>query len=108
MSDARTIVMLHEGLGSVAMWKQFPQRLADTTGMRVVAYSRFGYGRSDAPPAPYCALEMQEREALRVLPAFLRELKIEQPILFGHSDGASIALIYAGHQPAAVSALILL
>lgn len=107
-SDARTIVMLHEGLGSVAMWKQFPQRLADSVGMRVVAYSRFGYGRSDAPPVSYAALEMQEREAVEVLPAILRELKIERPILFGHSDGASIALIYAGHEPAAVSALILL
>jgi pimeloyl-ACP methyl ester carboxylesterase len=107
VSDPRTIIMLHEGLGSVALWKQFPQQVADTVGMRVVAYSRFGYGRSDAPPT-YGVLELQEREALDVLPAFLRALQIERPILFGHSDGASISLIYAGHAPTDVSALILM
>ena len=106
--DAPTIVMLHEGLGSVALWKDFPHHLAMTTGAPVIAYSRFGYGSSDAPPAPYAALEMHQREAVDVLPEVLRHLGISRPILFGHSDGASIALIYAGAAPSAVSGLIVL
>jgi len=105
---ARTIVMLHEGLGSIEMWKQFPARLACQTGARVLAYSRFGYGKSDALPAPYPALEMHEKEAIEVLPALLRALSIESPILFGHSDGASIALIHAGNAPCDVSGVIVL
>jgi pimeloyl-ACP methyl ester carboxylesterase len=106
--DARTIVLLHEGLGSVALWKQFPERLATAVRRRVLAYSRFGYGRSDRLMRPYDALEMHEKEAREVLPAMLRELEIERPILLGHSDGASIALIHAGRAPDAVSGLIVL
>lgn len=106
--DSRTIVMLHEGLGSVAMWKQFPQRLAATTGARVMAYSRPGYGRSASPAQPYSILELQEKEALAVLPELLGALGIETPVLFGHSDGASIALIYAGTFPDRVSQLVAL
>jgi pimeloyl-ACP methyl ester carboxylesterase len=105
---APVIVMLHEGLGSVSMWKDFPQRLASNTGCRVIAYSRFGYGRSDAPVRSYAALEMHEHEALEVLPQFLRELTLERPVLFGHSDGASIALIHAGVQPCDIAGLIVL
>lgn len=93
--DRPVIVMLHEGLGSVSAWKDFPQLLADTTRSRTVAYSRFGYGRSAAAPVPHTALKMHEREALDVLPRVLEELNIERPVLFGHSDGASIALIHA-------------
>jgi pimeloyl-ACP methyl ester carboxylesterase len=103
-----SIVMLHEGLGSVAMWKDFPTWLAATTGMRVLAYSRFGHGRSDALSVSYAALHMHEREALEVLPALLRELGIERPVFFGHSDGASIALIYAGAVPNGVAGVIAL
>jgi pimeloyl-ACP methyl ester carboxylesterase len=102
------VVMLHEGLGSVAMWKRFPRELAAATRMPVVAYSRFGYGRSDAPPKPYGALEMQEKEATQVLPAFLDALRIEKPLLFGHSDGASISLIYAGATPNDVAGVVAL
>lgn len=106
-ADAPVIVMLHEGLGSLALWKDFPRELAAATGFPVVVYSRFGYGDSDSPP-PYTALEMHRREALEVLPELLQHLEISRPILFGHSDGASIALIYTGAQPKAVSGLILL
>jgi pimeloyl-ACP methyl ester carboxylesterase len=91
-----TIVMLHEGLGSLALWKDFPQQLADASATAVVAYSRFGYGQSDPPPHPIAALDMHEREALEVLPLVLSALGISRPLLFGHSDGASIAIIYAG------------
>lgn len=105
---APTIVMLHEGLGSVALWKDFPRELATATGAPVIAYSRFGYGSSDAPPNAYGALEMHRREALDVLPEVLRRLDISRPILFGHSDGASIALIYGGTAPQAVSGLVVL
>jgi pimeloyl-ACP methyl ester carboxylesterase len=93
--DRPVVVMLHEGLGSVSAWKDFPRLLADATQSRTVAYSRFGYGRSAAPPVPHTALGMHESEALDVLPRVLQELNIERPMLFGHSDGASIALIHA-------------
>ncbi len=102
------IVMLHEGLGSVGMWKDFPLHLAAITGARVVAYSRFGYGRSDPPPRRYGALEMHRCEALEVLPEILQRLQITRPTLFGHSDGASIALIYGAARPCDVSGLVLL
>jgi pimeloyl-ACP methyl ester carboxylesterase len=89
------IVMLHEGLGSVSMWRDFPQRVADCTGCDVLAYSRVGYGKSD-PIATQRNVRYMHEEALVTLPALLDALGIEQPILFGHSDGGSIALIFAG------------
>jgi len=88
------LVLLHEGLGSVGLWRGFPAGLADATGARVVAFSRFGHGASDPPPRPRTPRFMHE-EALEVLPAVLDALQIEDPILVGHSDGASIALIHA-------------
>jgi pimeloyl-ACP methyl ester carboxylesterase len=100
------IVMLHEGLGSVSAWRDFPQRLAERTGATVVAYSRYGYGRSDVPREPR-EPDYMHREGEVVLPELLARLGIERPVLFGHSDGASIALIYAGTNPGAVSALVL-
>jgi pimeloyl-ACP methyl ester carboxylesterase len=104
-SSARPLVLLHEGLGSVGLWRTFPQALNEATGRRVVAFSRFGHGRSDPPPAPRTPAFFHE-EALDVLPAVLRQLDVEEPILVGHSDGASIALIHAGaHAP---SGLVLL
>jgi pimeloyl-ACP methyl ester carboxylesterase len=106
--DRPVIVMLHEGLGSVSMWKDFPAALAEATGSRVVAYSRFGYGRSDSPSEPPAALKMHEHEALDVLPQVLQALQIERPVLFGHSDGASIALIYAGARNCDVAGVIAL
>ena len=89
------IVMLHEGLGSVSMWRDFPQRVADATGCEVLAYSRVGYGKSD-PIDTQRNVRYMHDEALVTLPALLDALRIEGPILFGHSDGGSIALIFAG------------
>jgi len=101
-----TFVMLHEGLGSVALWKDFPAQLAARTGCGVVVYSRYGYGESDVFAEPR-DVDYMHHEAQVVLPALLRDLQIERPILFGHSDGASIALIYAARAPQAPLALIL-
>ena len=90
-----TIVMLHEGLGSIAMWRDFPQQVADVTGCEVLVYSRYGYGNSD--PVDKChAVDYMHKEALESLPDLLDQLDIKKPILFGHSDGGSIALIHAG------------
>jgi pimeloyl-ACP methyl ester carboxylesterase len=99
------LVMLHEGLGSVDLWKDFPQRLAERTGWRIVLYSRPGYGRSSAVRLPRTPQYIHE-EAAR-LPAVLERLQVHCPVLFGHSDGASIALIYAASQPR-IKGLVLL
>ena len=90
-----TLVFLHEGLGSVSLWKDFPASVAAATGCPVVVYSRYGYGQSDLLEAPF-AVDYMHREALETLPDLLAELAVERPVLVGHSDGASIALIYAG------------
>ena len=103
--DAPPLVLLHEGLGSVGLWRAFPRSLHEATSRRVIAFSRFGHGTSDPPPAPRTATFFHE-EALTVLPAVLQQLRVEEPILVGHSDGASIALIHAGENP--TSALVLL
>jgi len=96
-ADAPTIVMLHEGLGSIAMWKDFPAQLAQATGCRVLVYSRYGHGKSDRL-AEKRSVDFMHHEAQVVLPELLRQFQIEQPILLGHSDGASIAIIFAGSQ----------
>jgi pimeloyl-ACP methyl ester carboxylesterase len=90
------LVLLHEGLGSVGLWRGFPHQLARATGRRTVAFSRYGHGRSDAAPAPRTPASMHD-EALEVLPEALAQLGISAPVLVGHSDGASIALIHAAH-----------
>jgi pimeloyl-ACP methyl ester carboxylesterase len=101
------IVLLHEGLGSIAMWKDFPQRLSAATGRRVLAYSRYGYGQSDSLSEKRDPSFMHD-EALQTLPAVLDSLNIPSPILFGHSDGGSIALIHAGAGLRKVEAVIAL
>ncbi|CAG4884745.1 Lactonase [Georgfuchsia toluolica] len=106
-SGAPSMVFLHEGLGSVAMWQDFPQRVADATGCEAVVYSRRGYGRSDPIAAPRTTRYMHD-EGLVVLPDFLDQLGIDHPILFGHSDGASIALICAGGRQCSLSGLIVM
>ncbi len=101
------IVMLHEGLGSVALWRDFPQQLAAATGRRVLAYSRLGYGRSDPLSGPR-RVDYMHDEALQALPQLLEELGVRESVLFGHSDGASIALIHAACARRPVSAVIAL
>jgi pimeloyl-ACP methyl ester carboxylesterase len=101
----RAIVLLHEGLGSVGLWRGFPRALHEATGRRVVAFSRFGHGRSDPPRAPRTPAFFHE-EAHDVLPVLLAELDAPEPVLVGHSDGASIALVHAARH--AVSGLALL
>lgn len=102
-----TLVLLHEGLGCIAMWRDFPQQLAEATGCRVVAYSRPGYGQSDPWPTPRQP-DYMHREGEVVLPEVLRALEIEQPVLVGHSDGGSIALIFAGRYPEALRGLVVM
>lgn len=89
------LVFLHEGLGSASHWKDFPALVAASTGCPVTVYSRYGSGDSDllTEPRPVCYMH---DEALDTLPELLATLHIENPILIGHSDGASIAIIYAG------------
>ncbi len=94
-ADAPTIVLLHEGLGCVALWRDFPSRLAEASGCPVFAYSRLGYGGSSAVPLPW-PLDYMEREGREGLPALLDAAGIGDCVLFGHSDGASIALVNAG------------
>jgi pimeloyl-ACP methyl ester carboxylesterase len=88
------LLFLHEGLGSVGLWRGFHHRIAAATGRRAVAFSRLGHGWSDAPPAPR-GLDFMEGEAADVVPALCAALGLERPILVGHSDGASIALLHA-------------
>jgi pimeloyl-ACP methyl ester carboxylesterase len=90
------IVLLHEGLGSVSLWRDFPYSLQAATGSRIVAFSRYGHGHSDPPPNPRTP-DFMHQEALEILPELLRRLHIHTPVLVGHSDGASIALIHAAH-----------
>jgi pimeloyl-ACP methyl ester carboxylesterase len=101
-----TIVMLHEGLGSLAHWKDFPLQLAEKTGAGVFVYSRYGHGSSDVLKEPR-SVSYMHHEAQTVLPELLCNAGIERPLLFGHSDGASIAIIYAGQFPDSTTGLIL-
>ena len=89
------IIFLHEGLGSVALWRDVPAELAARTGRPAFVYSRQGYGNSDPCILPRQARYMHD-EALEILPALLKELGLRRFVLFGHSDGASISLIAAG------------
>ena len=99
------LVLLHEGLGSVELWRRLPKDLHAVTRRRVIAFSRYGHGRSEPPAEPRTPAFFHD-EALRVLPELLDRLAVEAPVLVGHSDGASIALIHAAHHP--VSGLVLL
>ena len=93
--DAPTLVLLHEGLGCVELWRDVPERLAAATGWGVFAYSRFGYGRSDLASLPR-PLDYMQQEAQTVLPEVLRKTGCRHAVLLGHSDGGSIAAVYAG------------
>jgi pimeloyl-ACP methyl ester carboxylesterase len=107
------MVFLHEGLGSLAMWKDFPQRLCDALGWRGLVYSRPGYGRSTPRAAhEHWAPNFMHRQAHEVLPALLQSLGVDTaqdpPWLLGHSDGGSIALLYAARFPQALQGAVVL
>ncbi|MDB5957968.1 alpha/beta hydrolase [Ramlibacter sp.] len=107
--QAPTMVFLHEGLGSVAMWRDFPARLCAAAGLRGLVYSRPGYGRSTPRPAQQrWQPDFMHRQAREVLPALLQALDVRQPWLFGHSDGGSIALLFAAAFPTGLSGAIVL
>ena len=108
---APLMVFLHEGLGSLAMWKDFPEQLCTSLGCRGLVYSRPGYGRSTPRDANETwGLDFMHRQAHEVLPALLRALDVDAadqtPWLFGHSDGGSIALLYAARFPAGIGGAI--
>jgi len=106
--SAPMIVMLHEGLGCVALWRDFPRKLAAATGWGVFVYSRAGYGQSDPVELPR-PLEYMSQEAMLSLPEVLDASGFRRGVLLGHSDGASIAAIYAGeHADVRVEGLVLM
>ena len=90
------LVFLHEGLGSIRQWRDFPAKVAAATGRRALVYDRYGYGQSDVLRESRRTVRFMHDEALTALPSLLSELRVEKPVLVGHSDGASIALIHAG------------
>lgn len=94
-TEAPTLVLLHEGLGCVALWRDVPEKLAAATGFGVMAYSRAGYGQSDPADLPR-PLDYMTREAVEVLPQVLDGLGVGRCVLVGHSDGATISAEYAG------------
>ena len=108
-TNASPIVFLHEGLGSVAMWQgregSWPEALCAATGRGGIVYSRRGYGMSDPVPdvrgTGRLKPDYMHHEAWDVLPALLEALGVEQPVLLGHSDGGSIALLHASRPPGA-------
>jgi pimeloyl-ACP methyl ester carboxylesterase len=104
-AERPALVFLHEGLGSTGLWKTFPDQVAEAAGCPALVFSRYGYGKSDRLGAPR-TVDYMHREALDTLPEVLRQLGIGNPILIGHSDGASIALIHAGAQRWPVRGLV--
>lgn len=107
--DRPLLVFLHEGLGSVAMWRDFPDRLCAGAACRGLVYSRRGYGQSTPrPPGERWPVDFMHREAGEVLPALLHALDLqeERPLLFGHSDGGSIALLYAAMYPEKTAGIV--
>lgn len=110
-TDAPLIVFLHEGLGSVAMWKDFPAQVCDAANARGLVFSRPGYGRSTPRgDDEIWGVDFMHRQAHEVLPALFTALKLdnERPWLFGHSDGGSISLLYAARFPDRVAGLVVL
>jgi pimeloyl-ACP methyl ester carboxylesterase len=104
-STAAPIVLLHEGLGSVGTWRDFPAALAERTGRSVMAYSRFAHGASD-PPAHRRSIDFVDEEAA-LLPIVLDQSDISRAVLYGHSDGGSIAIAAAAASPERFPALVL-
>lgn len=106
--QALLLVFLHEGLGSLAMWKDFPEQLCAAAHCRGLVYSRPGYGRSTRRAVEEAwGLDFMHRQAFEVLPLFLQALQVQPRFwLFGHSDGASIALLYAARHPHSVAGAV--
>jgi benzoate-CoA ligase len=104
--ESPTLVFLHEGLGSISLWKDFPRRLAAACACNALVYSRYGNGFSDTLAEPLRP-DYMHREALEALPELLAHLSIRRPVLFGHSDGASIAIIHEGLGPRTAAGMIL-
>jgi pimeloyl-ACP methyl ester carboxylesterase len=106
--DAPVIVFLHEGLGSLAMWKDFPQALCAAAGARGLVFSRYGYGRSTPrPAAEKWPVQFMHEQAKRVLPALFAKVGLDRPAwLYGHSDGGSIALLHAAAFPERAAGLV--
>ena len=101
------VVFLHEGLGSIALWKDFPQQFCNRNGFTGLVFSRYGYGRSmPRPTDERWPVSFMHAQAHEVLPAFLAALGVQRPWLFGHSDGSSIALLHAARFPDAVSGIV--
>ncbi len=105
--NAPVLVFLHEGLGSLSMWRDFPRQVVAATGCPALVYSRYGYGQSDSLAEPR-RVDFMHDEGVHSLTELLDKLHIEKPILYGHSDGASIALIHAGGTQRPVTGLILM
>jgi pimeloyl-ACP methyl ester carboxylesterase len=103
--DRPDLLLLHEGVGSVSMWREFPEELARATGCRTIAYSREGHGRSSRRKAPFTPMFMHD-EAFEVLPRLREALGSQRPVLIGHSTGASMALIHAGANRWPVAAVV--
>lgn len=95
ISDKPVLVFLHEGLGCIAMWKEFPEALCRATGCPGFVFSRLGYGNSDTAPLPW-KINFMHTQALKVLPRVLRAAGINEHIIIGHSDGGSIGIMYGG------------
>jgi pimeloyl-ACP methyl ester carboxylesterase len=97
--EVPTLVLLHHGLGSVSAWRDFPEAVCEATGLGALVYSRWGHGGSEPFHDYPRGVDFMHREAQKTLPALLRALRVRRPILLGHSDGASIAILHAASQP---------
>ncbi|HJO02448.1 MAG TPA: alpha/beta hydrolase [Acidobacteriota bacterium] len=97
--EAPSVVLLHHGLGSVSSWRDFPSAVADATGAGVLVYSRFGYGRSTPSSSFPWPVDFMHRAARHELPELVAALDMKRPLLVGHSDGASIAILNAASDP---------
>lgn len=99
------LVYLHEGLGSAGLWRDFPDKVSEATGAGAFIYSRWGYGGSEARPRPWPG-DFLEPEARDTLPALLTHAGISRPVIYGHSDGATVALLYAAMHPDSCAGVI--
>lgn len=108
--EAPILLFLHEGLGSIALWRDFPKTLCETLGYRGLVYSRPGYGWSTPRPTnEYWQIDFMHQQAIDVLPIFLESLHVQSPVwILGHSDGGSIALLAAANKPYLVKGIIVL